>query len=96
MRREWRLIWHPIDAQARNIGEGDAVRVSNARGEVVLLATISDDVQIGVLYSPKGTWLRSSETDQTVNALLSADIRTDILDGACYNDTFVEVERLAV
>lgn len=87
---------HPIDAQARNIAEGDAVRVSNARGEVVLQATISEDVQIGVLYSPKGTWLRSSETDQTVNALLSADIRTDILDGACYNDTFVEVERLRV
>jgi anaerobic selenocysteine-containing dehydrogenase len=87
---------HPDDARARRIAEGDAVRVSNARGEVVLRATISEDVQSGVLYSPKGTWLRSSETDQTVNALLSADIRTDILDGACYNDTFVEVERLPV
>jgi hypothetical protein len=31
----------------------------------------------------------------TVNALLDADIRTDIIDGACYNDTFVEVERYA-
>jgi len=87
---------HPRDAGARDIYEGDSVRLWNAMGEVELRATISDAMQPGVVYSPKGMWLRSSETGQTVNALLSADIRTDIFDGACYNDTFVEVEALRV
>jgi anaerobic selenocysteine-containing dehydrogenase len=83
---------HPDDAGARDIVEGTAVRVWNALGEVELRATISDAVQPGVVYTPKGMWLHSSSTGQTVNALLSADIRTDIFDGACYNDTFAQVE----
>jgi len=68
------------------------VRVFNARGEVHLTARVSDAVQPGVLYTPKGTWLRTSGTGQTINALLPVDIRTDIEDGACYNETFCEVE----
>jgi hypothetical protein len=48
-------------------------------------------MQPGVLYTPKGTWLSTSPTNQTINALLSADNRTDIMDGACYNDTFVDI-----
>ena len=49
----------------------------------------------GVVYSPKGTWLRSSETGQTVNALIDADMKTDIVDGACYHETFVDLQKLA-
>ena len=45
----------------------------------------------GVLYSPKGTWLRTSETGATVNALIPSDLRTDIERGACYNETFVDI-----
>jgi hypothetical protein len=48
----------------------------------------------GVLYSPKGTWLASSATGQTVNALIPADIRADIEGGACYNETYVDVAPL--
>ncbi len=85
---------HPDDARARRIDDGTEVRVWNALGEVVLHARVSKAVQPGVLYSPKGTWLATSTTGQTVNALLDADRRTDIMCGACYNDTFVEVEPL--
>ena len=85
---------HPDDAARRSIAEGDEVRVFNALGEVVLRAALSRAVRPGVLYSPKGTWLNTSPTGQTVNALLDADLRTDIMDGACYNDTFVELERV--
>ena len=88
-----RLEIHPLDASERGIGQGDKVRVWNDLGKVTLVAEISEDVQPGVLYSPKGTWLASSETGQTVNALISADLKTDIMAGACYNDTFVEVAR---
>ena len=52
---------------------------------------LTDAVPAGVAYSSKGTWLSTSDTGQTVNALIDADRRTDIMSGACYNDTFVEV-----
>ncbi len=83
------------DATARGITDGQTVRVFNARGEVHLTARVSGAVQAGVLYTPKGTWLRTSGTGQTINALLPVDIRTDIEDGACYNETFCEIEGLA-
>ncbi len=89
-----RLEIHPRDAAKRNIVQGDRVKVWNDLGVVVLVAEISEDVQPGVLYSPKGTWLATSETGQTVNALISADLKTDIMEGACYNDTYVEVAPL--
>ena len=85
---------NPADATARGIGEGELIKLWNTRGEVYLRATLSEAVRPGVLYSAKGTWLSNSPSGQTVNALISADIRTDIEDGACYNETFVELRRV--
>jgi anaerobic selenocysteine-containing dehydrogenase len=86
---------NPADAAERGISEGDEVKVWNDLGEVHLTARLTDAVRTGVLYSPKGTWLATSSTGQTVNALIPSDIRTDIEDGACYNETFVDVARVA-
>jgi hypothetical protein len=33
----------------------------------------------------------SSPTGQTISALVSADMRADLAEGACFNDTAVEV-----
>ncbi|MEQ8322731.1 MAG: molybdopterin-dependent oxidoreductase [Rhodospirillales bacterium] len=83
---------HPDDAKANGIANGQGVRLSNDLGAVTLTAQISDAVRPGVLYSPKGTWLASSATGQTINALIPSDIRADIEDGAVYNETFVDIE----
>ena len=85
---------HPADAESRDISDGDVLRVFNARGETHLVARITDAVLPGVLYTPKGVWLSASPTGQTVNALLDADIRTDIEDGACCNEAFCDVARV--
>ncbi len=85
---------NPADAAARGISQGDELKVRNAQGAVHLMARITDAVRPGVLYSPKGAWLASSPTGQTVNALIPSDLRTDIEDGVCYNETFVEIERV--
>lgn len=82
---------HPTDAEARGVADGDIVKVWNGRGAVTLRAKVTDAVRPGVLYSPKGTWRRTSRTGHTVNTLISADLRTDIEDGACYNETFVDL-----
>lgn len=87
---------HPDDAAAQGISEGDDVRVWNARGEVLFKAKVTDAVKAGVLYTPKGAWQATSASGQTVNALMSADARTDIMSGACYNDTLVAIEKRAM
>lgn len=86
------LEMHPKDAEARGLQTGDLVLVWNSQAEVELRLKVSDATRPGVLYSPKGTWRATSRTGFTVNALIPANIRTDIEDGACYHETFVEVK----
>ena len=85
---------NPADAGPRDISDGDALRVYNDHGETRLVARVTDAVLPGVLCTPKGVWLSASPTGQTVNALLDADIRTDIEDGACCNEAFCDVARV--
>jgi len=84
------LEMHPDDAGARGLVNGATVRVWNDLGEVHLILTITSATRPGVVYSPKGVWLRTSTTGQTTNALVPNN-KADICDGACYNDTRVEV-----
>lgn len=86
---------NPADAEARGVSDGDKLNIWNKQGAVHLQAVVTDAVRPGVLYSPKGTWLSTSDTGQTVNALINSDMRTDIEDGACYNETFVDIEKVA-
>ncbi len=85
---------NPADASARGLADGDKVVVRNERGRVTFRLVVTDATREGVLYSPKGTWRSTSETELTSNALIPSDIRTDIERGACYNETFVEVEKV--
>jgi len=83
---------NPHDASAAAVSDGTLVKLGNDKGSVILEAKLTDAVAPGVLYSPKGTWLRTSDTGQTVNALIDADMKTDIVDGACYHETFVDLQ----
>ncbi|MCB1740606.1 MAG: molybdopterin-dependent oxidoreductase [Gammaproteobacteria bacterium] len=84
------LEMNPDDAVARGLVDGQRVRVYNELGETALVLSVSDAVRPGVVYSPKGTWLCSSGTDTTINVLVP-DLRSDIADGGCFNNTYVEV-----
>ncbi len=83
---------NPADATDLKLTDGQSVRVFNELGETRLIVSVTDAVAPGVVYSAKGTWLSTSDTGQTVNALIDADLRTDIAQGACYNDTWVGIE----
>ncbi len=89
------LLMHPADAAARGLRSGIEVRLWNDRGEVILPLQVTDAVRPGVVSSEKGAWLSTSRTGQTISALVSAEMRADLSEGACFNDTAVEVERLA-
>jgi anaerobic selenocysteine-containing dehydrogenase len=82
---------HPEDAARRRLAPGNEVKVWNERGEVILPLKLTDAVPPGVVASEKGAWLATSRTGQTISALVSADMRADVAEGACFNDTRVEV-----
>jgi anaerobic selenocysteine-containing dehydrogenase len=85
------LLMHPDDARARGLEDAKQVRMWNDLGSVVLPLRMTDAVAPGVVASEKGAWLASSATGETINALVCADNRADLAEGACYNDTGVEV-----
>lgn len=56
LRDRQRVRLNPADAQARGIGDGDLVRVFNARGNCLGGATLDDDVMPGVVVVSTGAW----------------------------------------
>ena len=84
------LEMHPDDAAARGLDDGAPVKVWNELGEVHLPLRITDAVRPGVVCSAKGAWFKTTDNGQTVSALAPAT-KADIAEGACYNDTRVEV-----
>lgn len=87
------LEMHPEDARARGLRDGMRVRVWNDLGEVHLPLRVTDAVPPGVVATRKGAWLRTSETGQTVSALVPGH-HADLAGGACFNDARVEVTPL--
>jgi len=88
------LRMNPKDAAQRDLTHCTIVRVWNDRGEVILPLEVTDAVPVGVVASEKGAWLSTSRTGQTISALVSADLKADLAEGACFNDTQVEVSRV--
>ncbi|HEX9472758.1 MAG TPA: molybdopterin-dependent oxidoreductase, partial [Steroidobacteraceae bacterium] len=84
------LEMNPADAMARGLVDGSRVRVWNDQGQVFLPLRITAAVRPGVVSSDKGAWLRTSPNGQTVSALAPTH-KADLADGACFNDTRVDV-----
>ncbi|HSK08049.1 MAG TPA: molybdopterin-dependent oxidoreductase [Vicinamibacterales bacterium] len=87
------LAVHPVDARARQLEEGEMVRVFNALGEVHCPVSIEPTVRPGTVSLAKGLWRRSTANGFT-GTVLVPDTLTDIAGGACFNDARVQVERL--
>lgn len=87
------LQMHSTDAAARQVEDGDTVRIVNERGEVQCLVAVTDQVRPGTVSLPKGLWRRSTLNGSTANALVP-DTLTDLGAGACFNDTRVQVVRV--
>ncbi len=90
--REPRIWVNPMDAEPRGIADGDWLRVFNDRGEVLLKAVLSENVQPGVAWSPSLWWHRDSPGNRNVNALTS-DALTDMGGGSIFHTNLVEIER---
>jgi anaerobic selenocysteine-containing dehydrogenase len=82
-------VLHPADAEARNLRDGDRVRLVNDRGTVGLMLHVRDEIQPGVVLVP-GQRSDDETVDGTVNMLCS-DAYTDMGEGATYQSTWLDV-----
>lgn len=79
------------EANDRNIGDGDRVRVFNDRSELTMAARISDRVRSGMVAVPFGWWDDAFGAEANVNDLTNDEL-TDFGGGVAYSDTLVQVE----
>jgi anaerobic selenocysteine-containing dehydrogenase len=90
-RTSGRLEMHPLDAHARQIADGDPVRVWNDRGALGLTALVNGSVPAGVVAA-RLDWAKLHADGANVNALTSERL-TDIGAGATFYSTLVEVAK---
>ena len=87
---------NPGDAAARGIGEGDRVRLFNARGSCLVRARVSARARPGVVVAWGVWWHKLSAVDgrpgRNVNALTSQAL-TDLGRAPTFYDCLVEVAR---
>jgi len=81
------------DAAARQINDGDMVRIFNDRGECIVTARITDRVKTGVAVALSIWWNKLSPDHRNVNQTVSQEV-TDIGAGATFYDNLVEIEPL--
>jgi anaerobic selenocysteine-containing dehydrogenase len=82
------VMINQLDAAARNIKEGDVVKVFNDRGAFEGLARISDDVNAGIVVATLGYWRQLN--NGTVNCISSAEFG-DMGHSTTFSDNLVEV-----
>ena len=78
------------DATARQIKDGDKVRVFNRRGEITLTARVDGKVRAGVV-SASLYWAKLSANSKNINVLTSEKL-TDLGNSATFYSVLVEVE----
>ena len=83
---------HADDASARDITDGDQVRVYNDRGSITVRVQVTDRVRPSVMTVSFG-WGLAASGGVGCNVLTN-DRSTDMSGGTAFHDTLVEVERL--
>ncbi|NIB44310.1 molybdopterin-dependent oxidoreductase [Pseudomaricurvus alkylphenolicus] len=88
---EQHVILNPVDAQSRNIQEGEIVTVSSPVGSYQAISRISEDILPGVVVSPVGYWRFSSQFTSTVQAVNPSKF-ADLGAAPTFSDVLVQVE----
>ena len=83
-------VLHPQDAAARNLHDGERVRLVNDRGMIGLTLRVGDEIQPGVVLVP-GQRPDEEAVSGTVNMLCSSAY-TDMGEGATYQSTWLDVQ----
>ena len=92
---------HPEDAAAREIVDGDIIRISNERGACLAGVILTDGIRKGVVQLPTGAWYDPADPTEDKSLcvhgnpnVLTRDIGTSALAQGCTGQlTTVQVER---
>jgi anaerobic dimethyl sulfoxide reductase subunit A len=91
-----RIFINPLDAEVRDICEGDWVKVYNNRGEMVLPCRVTVRIMPGVVDIPTGAWWTPDEAGVdrrgAVNVLTSEKL-TPLAHGNAQHTIMVQVEK---
>ncbi len=82
---------NPVDAAARGIMDGDAIRLRNDRGQYFCRARVAVHAKPGVVRVPSTRWAKTAPGGLGVNQLTSSRL-TDIGGGATFYSCLVEAE----
>ncbi len=82
---------HPQDAAPRGIAHGQLVRVSNERGECLLVADVTEDVRPSVLATTTVWWPRFSSDQRNINWTTSDEL-ADFNGGSTFYTNLVLAE----
>jgi anaerobic selenocysteine-containing dehydrogenase len=91
-RTSQRLEIHPADATARNLSDGDPVRIFNDRGSLRLTAMFNPSLPLGVVAT-RLDWAKLHANGSNSNVLTSERL-TDIGAGATFYSTLVEAAKI--
>ncbi len=86
------LDLHPEDASARQLADGERVRIRNDRGSFTATLRVSDRARRGVAVAPSVWWKKLAPDGANANAVTSQAL-TDFGRAATFYDCLVEVER---
>ena len=81
---------HPDDAAERGLAGGDAVRLANDTGSLVLAVALSDAVPRGAALSHKGRWPGRESQGANVN-VLNPGVKSDMGESTCVHGVEVTV-----
>ena len=84
------VLMNKINAEQRNINDGDMVKVFNNRGSYEGVLRLTDDVNPGIIVSTLGYWRQHNEG--TVNSISSAEF-ANMGNAPTFNDNLVEVTK---
>ena len=91
-----RVFMNPIDARARNIEDGNTVRIYNDRGETRIPCRLTNRIMPGVVDLPQGAWWSPGEDGidrrGSINVLTS-ERWTPLAFGTAQHTIMVQVEK---
>ncbi|MBI1764677.1 MAG: molybdopterin oxidoreductase family protein [Acidobacteria bacterium] len=83
---------HPTDAAARNIADGDRVRIFNDRGAFTATARVTDKARRGVVVALSVWWKKLTRDGTNANDVTGQGL-TDLGAAATFYDALVEVAK---
>ncbi|MFC2133636.1 DMSO/selenate family reductase complex A subunit [Bacteroidota bacterium] len=91
-----RIFINPIDAEERNISDGDEVKIFNERGTIIIPCRVTNKMMPGVVDIPQGAWWTPDENgiDRRGNVnVLTSERWTPLAFGNTQHTIMVQVEK---